>query len=190
MRKIGLLFFWFVSPVAYAQACQGLVNCSFETPALIGYQYNPTAAGIGWTFSSSSGIQRNGSTWGAAKAPDGVQTAFVQGTGTLSQAISLGAGTYTLSFQAAGRYGGCCTRPNIQPIKIAVNGTQVGSLITPPDTSFGSYSVIFTAPTSGTYTITFSGTVSVDKTTFIDAVSLSGGGRRRLRPRRPRLRVR
>ena len=54
------------------------VNCSFETPALIGYQYNPTAAGIGWTFSSSSGIQRNGSTWGAAKAPDGVQTAFVQ----------------------------------------------------------------------------------------------------------------
>ena len=47
-----------------------LVNPSFEIPALGGgYQYNPSASGIGWTFTSSSGIQGNGSAWGAARHP-------------------------------------------------------------------------------------------------------------------------
>ena len=37
-----------------------LVNPSFEIPGLKGgYQYNPSAAGIGWTFSAQSGIQAN-----------------------------------------------------------------------------------------------------------------------------------
>ena len=40
------------------------------------YVYNPT--GGGWTFSVSAGVQRNGSAWGAPKAPNGVQTAFLQ----------------------------------------------------------------------------------------------------------------
>src|SRR5205823_316306 len=87
-----------------------LVNASFESPALgNGYRYNPTGTGIGWTFSSQSGIQGNGSAWGASSAPSGTQTAFIQATGTISQTLSLNAGSYTLSFQAARR--NCCVSP-------------------------------------------------------------------------------
>src|SRR5208282_6019053 len=70
-----------------------LVNASFEIPALgSGYQYRPTAAGVGWTFSGNSGIQDNNSVWGAALAPDGTQTALIQSTSTISQSLSLNAG--------------------------------------------------------------------------------------------------
>ena len=55
-----------------------LTNGGFETPALGsgGYQYQPTTTG--WVFNSQGGIQRNGSAWGAATAPEGQQTAFLQ----------------------------------------------------------------------------------------------------------------
>ena len=71
-----------------------------------GAKTNPTGAGIGWVFSSKSGIQANGSTWGAAPAPSGTQTAFIQSTGKISQTLNLSAGVHTLSFQAARR--SCC----------------------------------------------------------------------------------
>ncbi len=76
-----------------------LVNGSFEIPELgSGFQYIPGATGIGWTFCAGSGIQGNGSAWGAATAPNGTQTAFIQGTGSMAQTITLNAGSYTLSF--------------------------------------------------------------------------------------------
>ena len=144
------------------------VNSSFEIPALPsgGYQYNPSTTGIGWTFSSNSGIQRNGSAWGAAAAPDGVQTAFIQSTSTISQTLSLSAGSYALTFKAARRSG------QIQPIRVTVDGTQIGSLVSPASTSFGTFSISFPVASSGTHTIAFAGTDPVDKTTFIDAVAL------------------
>ena len=151
-------------PTAHAAA---LVNPSFEIPALSSYQYNPTGTGIGWTFSSQSGIQHNGSAWNAATAPDGVQTAFVQRTGSISQALSLNAGTYALSFKAAQRSG------QIQPVQVTVDGTQIGSLVSPPSGSFTAFSIPFSVVSSGTHTLTFTGTDPNDKTTFIDAVALS-----------------
>ena len=148
-----------------------LVNPSFEIPALgSGYQYNPNVPGIGWTFSANSGIQGNGSAWGAAAAPDGTQTAFVQGTSTVTQTLSLNAGSYTLSFQAAQR--SCCVVPYVQPIKVTVDGTQIGSLVSPASTSFSSFSIPFSVATSGAHTIAFTGTDPNDKTTFIDKVTL------------------
>src|SRR5207249_7425384 len=99
-----------------------LVNPSFEIPALGGgYQYNPSAPGIGWTFSANSGIQGNGSAWGAAPAPNGTQTAFIQIISSISQTLSLNAGSYTLSFQAARR------GSQVQPVKVTIDGTQIGS---------------------------------------------------------------
>src|SRR5205823_5487588 len=66
-----------------------LVNPGFESPALgSGYQYDPTGNGLGWVFSGRTGIQHNGSAWGAATAPEGVQTAFVQMTGSMSQTVT------------------------------------------------------------------------------------------------------
>jgi hypothetical protein len=149
-----------------------LVNASFEIPALgTGYQYNASVSGIGWTFSAGSGIQGNGSAWGAATAPNGTQTAFIQGTSTISQAVSLNAGSYTLAFKAAQRP--CCLTPNLQPIQVTVDGTQIGSLVTPAITSFGSISILFTLASSGTHIIAFAGTNPNSNTTFIDGVTLT-----------------
>jgi hypothetical protein len=149
-----------------------LVSPSFEIPVLSsgGYQYNPSAAGIGWTFSSQSGIQGNGSAWGAAAAPDGTQTAFIQSVGSISQTLSLNAGSYMLSFQAARR--SCCVSPYLQPVKVTVDGTQIGSLVSPTSTSFTSFSITFSVVTTGAHTLVFSGTDPNDKTTFIDAVTI------------------
>ena len=151
-----------------------LVNPSFESPALgSSYQYPPTASGVGWTFANGSGIQGNGSAWAAAAAPAGTQTAFIQGTGTISQSLSLTAGSYTLSFKAAQR--SCCVSPYVQPIQVSVDGTPVGSPVSPTSTSFANFSVAISIATSGTHTITFGGTTGGDKSTFIDDVTLSAG---------------
>jgi hypothetical protein len=149
-----------------------LVNASFEVPALNGsYQYNPTGAGVGWTFSANSGIESNGSAFGAASAPNGVQAAFIQATGSISQALSLNAGNYTLSFQIAKR--SCCVSPNIQPIKVAVDGIQIGSLVSPASTSFAPISLPFSVASTGAHTFSFTGTDPTDKTTFIDNVTVT-----------------
>ncbi len=154
------------------------MNPSFEIPALSGgYQYNPSTSGIGWAFASSSGIQGNGSAWGAAAAPDGSQTAFVQATGSISQTLNLNAGGYTLSFQAARR--GCCVAPYVQPIQVSVDGVPVGGVVSPASTSFGGVSIPISIATTGAHTITFTGTDPSDKATFIDVVTLAsnmGGG--------------
>ena len=152
-----------------------LLNPGFESPVLStgGYQYNATAADIAWTFSGNSGIERNGSPWGAAPAPEGMQAAFIQSTGSISQTLSFGPGTYTLAFMAAQR--ACCVSPYVQPIRVTVDGAQIGGLISPPSTSWGPFSIVFSVATSGSHTIAFSGTDPSDKTTFLDALTLASG---------------
>src|SRR5262249_54438439 len=88
-----------------------LVNAGFEAPVVAGYQYNPTGSGVGWVF-NGGGIQANGSAFGAATAPEGKQTAFIQSTSTMSQTLSLNAGSYTLTLKAAQR--ACCVSPYVQ----------------------------------------------------------------------------
>jgi hypothetical protein len=176
LLQAGLFLLWLVPTLTFAQACQGLVNCSFETPALPqgGYQYNPSGAGIGWTFAGNSGIERNGSAWGAAPAPDGIQAAFVQGTSSISQVVSISAGSYTLSFQAARR--NCCAPPFIQPVRVTVDGGQIGSLVSPTSTAFAAVSIPFSVASGGAHTIAFTGTDPHDMTTFLDAISVASGG--------------
>ena len=150
----------------------GLVNAGFEVPALgSGYQYGPSGTGVGWTFGSGSGIQGNNSAWGAAPAPGGTQTAFIQGTGSIAQTVTLSAGSYTLSFQAAQRT--CCVAPNVQPLMVTIDGTQVSGLVSPASASFSLVSIGFSVTSTGPHTITFTGTDPSDKTTFIDEVALS-----------------
>jgi len=148
-----------------------LANPSFEIPALgSSYKYNPSAAGIGWTFIAGSGIQGNRSALGSTAAPNGNQTAFIKGTGIISQTLSLDAGTYTLSFRAASRP--CCATASLQPIKVTVDGSQIGALISPASTGFGSFAIPFSVASGGAHTITFAVTGPSDKSTFIDAVGL------------------
>jgi hypothetical protein len=147
---------------------QGLVNASFETPPQNGhYTYNPTGAGIGWTFSTNSGIAGNGSQFGNPTAPDGVQIGFVQGASTISQTLSLSAGSHTLSFKAAARYS---SQP--QPLKVMVDGVQVGALVAPSSRAWALFSIPFSVATSGAHVLAFVGTQVLDKTTFIDAVAI------------------
>jgi hypothetical protein len=147
-----------------------IANPSFETPGTTNYVFDPAGSGVGWTFAGNTGIQRNGSSWGAASAPDGVQTAFIRYTGSVSQTLSLNAGSYTLSFKAARR--NCCTVPYGQPIKVTLDGIQIGALITPSTTSFATFNIAFSVASSGSHTLSFSGTNSLNNTTFIDAVSI------------------
>jgi PEP-CTERM motif len=60
-----------------------VANGSFEEPVLAegynGFEYQPIVAGN--FYESNTGVQRNGSAWNFADAPDGFQTAFVQDAG-------------------------------------------------------------------------------------------------------------
>ncbi len=149
---------------------QTLGDMGFEAPAIgIGnYQYDPT--GTIWSYSHGAGVTANGSgfTSNNPPAPEGAQVAFLQSTGSFSQSITLGAGNYQISFQAAQRAG------NHQNFNILVDGKSVGSF-TPAGSSYALSSTSTFTLTSGTHTITFQGVDSAggDNTAFIDAVNLA-----------------
>ncbi|HTS20167.1 MAG TPA: hypothetical protein VMN79_00005, partial [Casimicrobiaceae bacterium] len=77
---------------------------------------------------------------------------------------------YTLSFQVAQR--SCCSASYVQPIKVTLDGVQIGSLVSPASTSFAAVSITFSVAASGAHTLGFAGTDSSDKTTFIDNVTI------------------
>ena len=117
------------------------------------YAYDPT--GTPWSYSGSSGLAGNGSgfTGGNPDSPSGSQVAFLQGTGSTSQTVTLTAGTYVVGFDAAQR-GNLDQRG--QQIQVNVNGSPV-STITPADASYASYSSASFAVTDGSHTIALAG---------------------------------
>jgi hypothetical protein len=148
-----------------------LTNGGFEAPALGngGYQYQPTTTG--WVFNSQGGIQRNGSAWGATTAPEGQQTAFLQGgNAQMAQTLNLPAGTYSVSFDAARRaYGG-----GVQPLQLSVDGIAIGTPISPASTAFARYTSASFTVSAGSHTLRFATTnFSGDISSFVDAVTLN-----------------
>ena len=153
----------------------GLLNGSFEVPAIASYAYGPS--GGNWTFISSAGIQHNGSAWGAPNAPDGVQTAFLQdgttgGNGTISQLFSLpAAGTYAVSFYSALR--AYRTSPTIMSFIVTMDGTNIGAF-SPTSTSFSLFTTSPIVLSAGSHTLSFVGTgAAPDTADFIDFVTLN-----------------
>ena len=146
-----------------------LANGSFETPSVSGYMYNPLDAE--WSFTGNSIVQANNSAWGAPAAPDGRQTAVLQGQpnglGAISQAIYLVAGTYRMTFKAARR------GTEIQPVRFSVDGATIGNDLTPSGTAFTDVSTdSFTVP-AGTHVLTLAATNGTDdRSAFIDQVAL------------------
>jgi hypothetical protein len=136
------------------------------------YLYNP--AGSSWTWTNNAGVQKNGSAYSGttAVAPDGVQTAFLQSInstlGTMAQSVNFStAGSYTITFKAARRYGVA------QPVQVGVDGSIVGTY-TPSTNSFETITTAAFTVAAGNHTVTFAATDSVgDKTTFIDQVSIN-----------------
>jgi hypothetical protein len=118
-------------------------------------------------------VSANGSgfTGGNPNAPEGTQVAFLQGTGSFSQAVAgWAAGSYVISFDAAQRgYG-----PSHQDFEVLVDGSVVATF-TPSGTSYQSYSTAAFTVTAGSHTIAFQGLDSAggDNTAFIDAVAIN-----------------
>lgn len=139
---------------------------SFEASNISTYAYSP--ANPYWVFNAQSGIEANGSAWGAVNAPNGTQAAFIQGTGTISQTLNIGVtGSYNVSFSAARR-----ANFGIDPIAFSVDGKVVGT-ITPGSNNFTSYTTSNFNLTAGNHTFSFAGTNGTgDNDSFIDSVSL------------------
>ena len=166
------------TPVSPAAA---VANFGFETPSLSTYAYAPS--GAAWTFTalsgtSGSGISANGSafTSGNPNAPQGVQVAFLQGTGSISQTITglLAGAVYQVTFAAAQRdniYGA----QTGQTWELQVNGAAIGTYAPPESAqSYLDYAATFTA-SAGTQTLAFVGTDANggDNTVFLDTVQVA-----------------
>ena len=144
------------------------------------FRYRPT--GSPWAFAGGAGISGNdsGFTAGNPPAPEGVQVAFLQTTGSFSQSVAgWAAGSYVLTFSAAQRGNYQASRQDFQ---VLVDGIVVGTF-TPSGTSYQSYTTSAFTVTAGSHTITFQGldTAGGDNTAFIDAV-VPGQHTRRRRP--------
>src|SRR5262249_3497000 len=103
-------------------------------------------------------------------APEGTQVAFLQTTGSFSQAVTLAAGTYQLTFQAAQR---AISQASAQTFQVLVDGVVVGTF-TPAGTSYGAFTTNAFTGAAGAHTIQFVGLNprGGDNTAFIDNVQL------------------
>ena len=136
------------------------------------FQYDPT--GSPWVFTGGSGISGNNSgfTSGNPPAPQGVQVAFLQGTGSFTQSVTgWAAGSYVLTFDAAQRGNFGVSQQNLE---VLIDGSVVGTF-TPSSTSYQGYSTASFTVTAGTHTIEFQGLDSAggDNTAFLDQVAVA-----------------
>lgn len=148
-----------------------VANGGFESPATTGVKTGPMVNG--WTFSLTAGVQRNGSAFGAADAPEGVQTAHLQtknGTqGEIHQSVRLKAGTYKIAFQAAKRsFGGQ------QTFEVRVGDAVVGTYSPPSASEFTAFETEAFTVASGYHDVRFIATTTDgDRTAFVDAVTIA-----------------
>ena len=141
----------------------------FETPNLpaASYQYT-NVAGSDWTFDQGSGIASNGSAFSNATAPEGVQVAFVQSTGSIRQTINFSAGTYALRFRAAARDG------LADDYAIKFDGVIIDTLTQNNNAYSGYQQVTSSAFTvaAGAHEVQFAGINNVDRTVLLDDVQI------------------
>jgi hypothetical protein len=144
----------------------------FEVPSDPGnYSYGPGTDAAGAVFDSGAGIQANGSAFGYADAPEGIQTAHIQGTGSFTfSVLGLAANqTYSLSFDYA-------LRPNYlaDGLSVSYNSQSLFS-DTAPSTAFSLVNLNFVTDDSGIGLFTFAGVPagSGDTNVAVDAVSLA-----------------
>ncbi len=188
-----------LSPL-FSNAQNLVANGSFESvsPELTDDAYTVSYGGLAtnavdnWAFGISGGGAFDGITssrgtgfFGKRVVEDGSNAAFLQGVGSISQTLTLAAGTYKLSFYAMGRvpFG-----PNTIVVSL---GDLLNETFTPTNASqlrpngWILYSYNFIVPAAGTYVLRFCGTIPFvafsdsipycrgsDYTTYIDNVSI------------------
>jgi uncharacterized repeat protein (TIGR01451 family) len=152
-----------------------LQDPGFETPSLgsgsAAYLYDPTSSP--WTWVGQAGVSGNGSgfTSGNPNAPQGSQVAFLQNTGSFSQALTLTAGSYVVTFDAAQR---ATYQSSSQTFQVRVDGVSEGSF-TPAGITYVTLTTSVFTLAAGVHTIAFVGQnpSGGDNTAFIDQVSLT-----------------
>lgn len=141
-------------------------DAGFEAPALgSGYDYRP--AGTAWTFRGNAGITTSvESAFTPPAAPEGAQTAFVQGAASLSQCVYLAAGSYKVAFSAAYRDSSGAG----QGVDLYVNGVKTGETLYPASgTSFSDCESASFTVEAGVCLIELRGSFPGDKTAFLDS---------------------
>jgi hypothetical protein len=136
------------------------------------YQYRPT--GSPWTFAGNSGISGyySGFTSGNPMAPQGVQVAILETTGSFSQSVAgWAAGSYKLSFSTAQRANHQASQEDFE---VLVDNVVVGTF-TPSGTSYQTYTTSAFSVAAGAHTIKFLGLDSAggDNTALIDQILVS-----------------
>jgi hypothetical protein len=165
--------------VAVSALAQAIANFGFEVPNIGSGNYVYAPTGAFWTFSGTngngSGIVANGSGFSNPNAPEGVQAAFVQSNGVISQVLSgfIPGTNYQVDFLAAQRPGG--SQHGGESWNVTIDGTVIGSFNPGAEaTSFTPYTTSFTA-SAPTHTLAFVGTdlATGDNTVFLDDVQVT-----------------
>src|SRR5947209_1023193 len=163
----------FIDQVLVSQQTTSLADSGFESLVLPagGFQYNPV--GSSWSFAGNAGLSANGSafTAGNPPAPQGNQVAFVQNTGSVSQAVTFPAGNFTISFFAAqrGNAGGA------QTLQVLVDNAVVGTFNSLAGTGYSTLTTNSFAVTAGSHVVSVQGTDlnGGDNTAFVDQVAIN-----------------
>lgn len=174
-----------VIPKPQIDPATAVKDAGFETPSVgIGFHdaFRAQAKGSPWTFSGLAGVTGNASgyTAGNPNAPQGTQVAFLQSTGSMSQSITLSAGTYQLEFLAAQRKN---TQHGGQTFRVLIDGSVIGTF-TPGSTHYASYATGPFTVNEGTRVVAFQALNprGGDNTVFIDVVQVILPGSSRTPP--------
>lgn len=143
-----------------------------QTPIGGNQLLNPT--GSPWLFLGMAGIAGNGAALmvGNAPAPIGNQVAFLYNQSSILQSVSLAAGSYMLSFQAAQLD---AIANSQEQIEVLLDGLIV--ITVKPGTGYGAYSGTFTITSPGNYTLQFQGippSTGNGSAALLDDVTLEG----------------
>jgi rhamnogalacturonan endolyase len=142
----------------------------FATPSVGPGTYENAPSDSPWTFTGSAGVAADGSamTVGNPNSPDG-QAAYLQGLASISQALTFGPGTYSVSFAAAQS----AANASAQTIQVLIDGNVVGTF-TPGGTNYATYTTSSFSVGAGTHTLSFVGLDpdGLGNTAFIDQVLL------------------
>lgn len=138
-------------------------NGTFELPVITGFVMNPQPNV--WSFSGGGGQQKNGSAFGAATAPEGVQTGLLQGDSQMYQTFAFTTQHLGISLMAAQR------GTQKQTIDILIDDVVIGS-IQPTSNAWAKYTTPTFAITAGDHKLTIKGTNNFggDNSAFVDDI--------------------
>jgi hypothetical protein len=164
-----------VDQITLTQPNSIVLDGGFETPTQLPGKFAYMPTGSPWLFAGDAGISANGSAFTLANpaAAQGTQVGVLQGTGSMTQYVSLSAGTYAINFVAAQRGG----QSSPQTFRVLADGKVVGTF---NSLTASGYTMLMTSSfdlTDGTHTITFEGTNlnGGDHTVFLDGIALVKG---------------